>query len=300
MPGKPLSDIELGRIDAYRASGKSIKEISVIMGRNRKTIARFMCKWRQCLPGETPSHKVRSGRKQKINEKTERIMKKVFLKSPRKSIKALKREYPDLFHGIAVRTIRDHACRRLNFKSRVAKKKPLLTPKHMEQRLKFARLTKDWTVEQWRKVIWSDEASFKVCGQLPQKVRRPLHRKGQIHTSPYQLKYCVPTTKFPKKIMIWGSMSGNAGRGSLVVIPKGQTVTADSYLKILQEKLEETMEIHDANFFMQDGAPVHTAKKSKTMVLRKKHSVLRLATPKSRSKSHRKHVAFHEERAAKL
>ena len=191
MPGKQLSDIEIGKIDAYRASGKSIMEISVILGRSRKTISRFMAKWRQCGPGQTPTHKVRYGRKRKINEKTERLMKKVFIRSPRKSIKRLKSEYPNLFHGIAVRTIRDHACRRLNFKSRVARKKPLLTKKHMEQRLQFAQLTKDWTVEQWRKVIWSDEAYFKVCGQLPQKVRRPQHRKDQIHTSPYQFKYLV-------------------------------------------------------------------------------------------------------------
>ena len=67
-------------------------------------------------------------------------------------------------------------------------------------------------------------------------------------------------------------MSGNAGRGSLVVIPKGQTVTSDSYLNILKEKLEQTMEIHAADFFMQDGAPVHTAKKVKQWLSEKKFS----------------------------
>ena len=147
MPGKQLSDIEIGQIDAYRASGKSIKDISLIMGRDRKTISHFMAKWRQCSPGKTPSHKVRLGRKRKINENTSRLMKNAFLRSPRKSCRALKTQYKDLFHDIKVRTIQDHACRRLNFRSRVARKKPLLTKVHMEKRLKFARFTNDWKVE---------------------------------------------------------------------------------------------------------------------------------------------------------
>ena len=109
-------------------------------------------------------------------------------------------------------------------------------------------------------MLWSDESTYKVCGQLPTKVRRPQYCKGQMYGNPYQIKYLVPTTKFSQKVMVWGSMSGNAGRGSLVIIPKGETVTAKSYLNILKEKLKETMEIHDCNYFMQDGAPVHTAK----------------------------------------
>ena len=39
------------------------------------------------------------------------------------------------------------------------------------------------------------------------------------------------------KIMIRGSMSGNAGWGSLVFILKGQTITDKSYLDILKGKL---------------------------------------------------------------
>ena len=77
--------------------------------------------------------------------------------------------------------------------------------------------------------------------------------------SPYNLKNLVPTVKFVQKVMIWACMSGNAGRGSFVVMPKGKTVTALSYLDILKEKLGDTMEIHDTIYFMKNGAPVHTA-----------------------------------------
>ena len=63
MPGKPLTAIEIGQIDAYRNCGKNIGEIALIMGRNRRTISRFIKKWRECSPGKTPVHKPRPGEK---------------------------------------------------------------------------------------------------------------------------------------------------------------------------------------------------------------------------------------------
>ena len=40
------------------------------------------------------------------------------------------------------------------------KKKPLLSPKHRKQRLAFALKYKEWTVEDWKRVIWSDETKI--------------------------------------------------------------------------------------------------------------------------------------------
>jgi len=37
--------------------------------------------------------------------------------------------------------------------ARVKKKKPLLRKRHRIARLKFARKYRDWTVENWRKVV---------------------------------------------------------------------------------------------------------------------------------------------------
>ena len=187
-------------------------------------------------------------------------MKRAFMKSPQKSCKELKIEHPQLFGDVKVRTMQDHLCRRLGFVSRVARPKPVLTDRHKKLRLAFAQRTKNWSREDWRKVVWSDESRFKVCEMLPKKVRRPHYKKGSNYGNPFDSKYLMATKKFDQSIMIWGCMSGNAGRGSLVVIPKGQTVTAKSYLDILKEKLKDVMDIHGADYFMQDGAPPHTAK----------------------------------------
>ena len=74
MPGKPLTKVEIGQIDAYRNCGKNINEIALIMGRNRRTISRFIKKWGQCSPGETPDHKPGPGKKRLINEHASRII----------------------------------------------------------------------------------------------------------------------------------------------------------------------------------------------------------------------------------
>ena len=48
--------------------------------------------------------------------------------------------------------------------------KPNLTPVMKEARLAFAIKYKDWTIEDWKRVIWMDETSV-VLGQ-----RRGSHR----------------------------------------------------------------------------------------------------------------------------
>src|SRR5262249_3442680 len=39
-------------------------------------------------------------------------------------------------------------------------KKPKLSPKNIKARLEFAKRHKDWTVEDWKHVVWSDETKI--------------------------------------------------------------------------------------------------------------------------------------------
>ena len=61
MPGKQLSQMEIGQIEAYKNCGKGVCEIARILKRDRKTIACFFKKWADCGPGESPSHKKNLG-----------------------------------------------------------------------------------------------------------------------------------------------------------------------------------------------------------------------------------------------
>lgn len=54
-----------------------------------------------------------------------------------------------------------------------AKEKPLLTLLQKKKRLKFAKDQENWTADQWREIIWSDESKFEVTiGDVRKKVIR--------------------------------------------------------------------------------------------------------------------------------
>ena len=43
-------------------------------------------------------------------------------------------------------------------------KKPYLRPHHKRMRMEFAKKYKDWTVKDWKRVIWSDETKINCLG----------------------------------------------------------------------------------------------------------------------------------------
>jgi hypothetical protein len=51
---------------------------------------------------------------------------------------------------------------KLGFHSCIAWHKPFLNEKQINNRPEFARVHQDWTVEDWKKVIWTDESSFEI------------------------------------------------------------------------------------------------------------------------------------------
>ena len=59
-----------------------------------------------------------------------------------------------------------------------------------QKRLIFARKYKDWTIEDWQHVIWSDESKFSIFGSDGQK-----YYWKEAH-EPIQDSHVIPTMKF--------------------------------------------------------------------------------------------------------
>ena len=127
---------------------------------------------------------------------------------------------------------------------------------------------RSWTVEDWRRVLFSDESPF----ELFHPPNRQNDRVWAHHSSE------VPpteTVKQPLKIMVWGMMSYR-GLSDLHIIPRDQTVTAKYYVEeILSKTATSAMTRKQKKgaptevkllpnmskaIFQQDGAPAHGAK----------------------------------------
>ena len=77
--------------------------------------------------------------------------------------------------------------REFNLKSYKPARKPRLTPVMEAKRLAFAKKHRDWTIQQWSKVLFSDESIFQQF-----VVRKRLLAKR------YDDKYTVSTMQHPQ------------------------------------------------------------------------------------------------------
>lgn len=192
----------------------------------------------------------RTGRPVKTTQHYNRIIARYVKKIPHATSTEIAAKFPS---EISTRTIRRRLQKTLNFRTLKPQRKPLLNSKQIAKRLKFCHQYKDWTSDDWSKVMFSDESTFHQFRDEKKCVRVP------IGHSPLNPKYTVKTIKHSPSVMIWGCFSLN-GRGSLYFLPKGETMKAKNYLAMLKEKLPHFMQILDCNIFMQDSAPCHTAK----------------------------------------
>ncbi|RYY86452.1 hypothetical protein EON63_05780, partial [archaeon] len=103
-------------------------------------------------------------------------------------------------------------------------RKPLLTRAHKRKRLEFALAHRDWTVEQWKQVIFSDETPILARPSETHKLRwvKPTHGLNP--------KLVVPTVQGGGiAIMVWGCIS-TYGFHDLILLDG--TVDARGYVTV--------------------------------------------------------------------
>jgi hypothetical protein len=137
---------------------------------------------------------------------------------------------------------------------RVARHKRAFTEEEKRKRLSFAEGYKNWTVDQWMHVLFSDEKKFKGEGFMGQIwVRRP---KGEADNP----DYCVPSLPHPVKLNAWGCFSGK-GLGYCYIF--NENMDARLLQRILGTHLLESAELHyeqdppELWWLLQDNDPKH-------------------------------------------
>lgn len=195
----------------------------------------------------------RRGCKRKTSAKIDQRIIREIKKNPRTTIREIK-EGLDL--DISDRTIRRRLAER-DLKSYFAKKRPMISARNKKKRLQFAKDHVNKPLEFWKRVIWSDESKFELFNK---KRRTRVWRKSD---EGLQDRHLQPTMKHGGgSIMVWGCFSW-AGVGNLTKI--NGIMTADDYIQILCENLEESMlkmGLEKDYIFQQDNDPKHKAKKT--------------------------------------
>jgi hypothetical protein len=131
----------------------------------------------------------------------------------------------------------------------------------MEARLAWAQRYKDWIVEDWKQVIWSDESSIWI-GVNPR--RRWVIRPPGERLNPKYVKRTYKTAQV--KVMVWACFTGERV-GPLIVCDEGRVganeyedILYDGLFSLLDDLLESSDTAENEFIFMQDNAPCHKAK----------------------------------------
>jgi transposase len=158
---------------------------------------------------------------------------------------------------IHINTIRDNLLR-MGIRTYSQPKKPKLSLAHKAQRLEFAKKHIHWTVEDWKRVMFSDETIISRCGSFGKSYyhSRPHMRRLQ----PHQVRQTMQGGG--GKMMIWGCITF-FGPGDASWI-QGK-VDSDSYLDVVRDYVRQSRDWwgmdQETFIFQQDNASVHTARK---------------------------------------
>lgn len=194
---KKLDLLTKGKIAEQAQLEATLTQVSRSLSVPRSTIYSVLKKL-QTTPFEV--NKLRSGRPSVITPRAERkLLRQVRLK-PKITWVHLKRNTRLHFDSRTLqRVLNAHGISHW-----LALERPKLTPEVAQLRLRWTLKHKDWTVNQWRKVIWSDEA---FVAQESSKAREWVFETPQQKWDRYKIT-TVPNEK-PFRIIVWGAFWGS-------------------------------------------------------------------------------------------
>lgn len=196
----------------------------------------------------------RSGRPEKLTRREKRHLISIAKRERRVSL------------GILTRSITTKVCMKTarkvlanaGLRRRRAKRKPYISPLQKLKRFLWCKERRNWTLDDWRRVIWTDESRFEVGfvgGTV--WVWRDVDEKD--------LPSCLlPTFKSGRSsVMIWGSIAYGK-KGPMVILP-GESMNGPNYCKwvvrpVLGPFYKELEKEIGETIVMEDGAPSHRAK----------------------------------------
>ncbi len=264
VKSKELTEVQRNTIKVLSEEGYSVRMIAERTGTPKSTVQDTL---KRLERNGTLKSLPRSGRPKATNSRLDRrIVQMAENSSDPNAIDIAERLAETSIAQISSQTIRNRLHDN-DMYGRVKASKPLLTKKHMARRLEFARKYQNWTISDWKKVLWSDETKISLHGS---DGKRYTWRKATERLKP---KHVKRTIKYDKSIMVWGCFSWN-GVGELNIIDG--TMTSAVYVRILKDSMQPSARrlFDESYIFQQDNDPKHTAKNTREWMEREQIEIL--------------------------
>lgn len=254
---KPISLEAQSEIEKLYKRGHSIREIAQKIGVSKSTV------WKYQNTSTEDVEKKTKTRPKLIKDGDWRIVTRALKTGDLETandIKSILRNQLEI--NVSTRTIR-RKLQDSGFRAKEKVKKPKFSQKNIKERYSFAKRYKDWTIEDWKRVIWSDETKINRF-QSDGKAWCWKHKDESL--KPHHVKQTVKHGG--GNIMIWGCMTWN-GVGFMCKI--NETMNQKIYAEILQGELLDTINHFKLNpkeiYFQHDNDPKHTARSVKDWLL---------------------------------
>ena len=246
---KELTPSDRGRSYGLFEAGLSISNIAARTGFAKSTIHDTYTKFPQRDKGLTLP---RLGHPVAHSIQDERAIMRIIKRDPKITYSALQREAGLTLHRSTMRRI----IKAHGYHNWRAKERPYLTEEQAKRRFEWAQEHRNWTLDDWKKVIWSDECSVER-GSGKQRVwcfRTAAQKWDKNMIEPVK-------TSQETKVMVWASCWYDGFSDLVPMVRDGESTakgySAASYIAVLDEVLPQIYS--PGLIFMQDNARVHTA-----------------------------------------
>ena len=248
---RELNDSLKTAIIALKAQNMSIRKISESLSIPKSTVGDFLKHFEK---ENSIKYTKRIGRPKKNFDKMMKTIIKMVENDRKMTSNEIARDL-DSFYNIKIspstirrRLVKEGLC------SRKVVLKPKLSEKQKKSKIQLGIKYKDFSLDDWSNVLFSDESKFELFGGDKQC---RMHRRSTENP----LLLISETVKFPTTILVWGCFSAK-GSGYFKIIEK--TLNSEKYIEILEKKLKSSamrLEIPETNLiYQQDNAPCHTSR----------------------------------------
>lgn len=249
---KAISTAQLNSLLSHLDSGKSNRQVALSTGLSVGTVSNYRQLHRPTLPKDS------GGRPPHLSSHDKREALRLINTGKAANAVQATRQLQDITsQTLNIQTVR-RALRKDDMVAVVKRKRPMLTAQHRKRRLHFAEAHLQWTEDDWKRVVWSDET----------KINR-INSDGRVWVwkkkgEAFSDRMVIETKKFGGgSLMVWGCMTWD-GPGFICKIDG--KMDAELYISILDEDLLSTLEYYGLNhqdiIFQQDNDPKHTSKKA--------------------------------------